>query len=383
MIIDRDCFERIKKTALNMGKVSRLTNRDKAYATDLPEEIGIQLTGKCNLRCKHCFEWSKEYKGYNRTCNFAIEEELSINIIDRVLEETEKIKSNLFLWGGEPLVYSKWENLIELLYKYKRWTVLCTNGIGICDKIDGILKISDNLAILTSIEGFEEANDKIRGNGSYRKALKGIKLILDLQKKGEYQGKQSVHCTINNDNIFKLYEFVEYMEQLGIDTLYICFPWYIHKSLARKMDLYYRNNFNKCDKEENIKSWHSFGFHIEEKNIDALLLQMEMINNRNWNIRVRYQPGIEIEEAKKYAKGENIVVQKKQQCLAIRDRIDILSTGEVSSCKLFKEFIVGNLHNQSLEEIWHGEKYRKFREILNKKLMPVCSRCILLYLNGK
>lgn len=382
--LDKESFNRIKRTALNMGKVSKLSYDDSTYATDLPEEIGIQLTNRCNLCCKHCFEWSEDHKGYNRNYDAkTIGKELPIEIIEKVLRETDKIKSNLFLWGGEPLVYKKWEELIALLEKYKRWTVLCTNGINITEKIDSILKISENLAILTSIEGFEDANDKIRGKGSFQNAMDGINTILNLQKEGIYLGKQSVHCTINNYNVFRLFEFVEYMESLGIDTLYICFPWYITKTLANKMDMYYKNNFPLQYQKDKTNSWYSFGFHIAEENINVLLEQMEKINKRSWNIRVRYQPGIEICEAEAFARGENIVVQKKHQCLAMRDRIDILTTGEVSSCKLFNEFTVGNLQNESLAEIWHGEKYEKFRVTVDKELMPICSRCILLYLNGK
>lgn len=382
--LDRENFNRIKKTAINMVRVSTRSNIDNAYATALPEEIGIQLTNRCNLRCKHCFEWSEAHNGYNRKCNeTTLGEELPIDIIEKVLHQTEEIKSNLFLWGGEPLVYKKWEELISLLEVHKRWTVLCTNGININDKMEGILRISENLAILTSLEGFEYANDKIRGKGSYQNAITGIKTVLNLQKKGIYLGKQSVHCTINNYNLFNLFEFVEYMESLGIDTLYICFPWYITQKLARKMDLYYKNNFPLQYQDKKVNSWHSFGFHIEDKNINILLEQMKKINDRTWNIRVRYQPGIELCEAEGYARGENIVAQKKNQCLAIRDRLDILATGEVSSCKLFKEFTVGNLNVQSLVEIWRGEKYKKFRKTIDKELMPVCSRCILLYLNGK
>lgn len=380
--LDRESFNRIKKTALNMSKSQRRTQKNPYYTTQIPEEIGLQLTNNCNLRCKHCFEWSE--KGYNRTTNQSISHcELPIEIIEQLLKETQNQKSNLFLWGGEPLVYKKWDQLVELLYKYERWTVLCTNGINLHEKIESLLKISKNLAILTSLEGFEKENDEIRGTGSFNNAISGIKEILKLQKAKEFYGKQSVHCTINDNNIPYLYSFMEYMEELSVDTVYFCFPWYISENIANKMDKFYEKNFSYIGIKNKINSWHSFNFHIKEDNINSLIQQMNKINKRIWNIRIRYQPALELTQVKDFVLGNEIVAQNKCNCLAIRNRMDVMADASVSACKLFSEFTMGNLKNQSLIEIWKGENFNKFRKIIQNQLMPVCSRCILLYLNGK
>lgn len=380
--LDKRSFERIKKTVSNMSMGKRMTQGQRSFSTELPQEIGLQLTNRCNLRCKHCFEWSES--GYNNTVNCSVNsKELPFEVVEKCFRETEKIKSNLFLWGGEPMVYKHWNELVDLLDKDPRWSVLCTNGILVEDSMEGLLRISGNLAILTSIEGFEEENDIIRGKGSYKRVLKGINEVIRLQKKGDFKGKQSIHCTINDAMIGKLYGFVEYMEEIGVDTVYLCFPWYISKEIASEMDSYFSRCFSWLNVEQDSFSWYSFDFHVNPEKINELKKDLQRINNKNWNLRVRYQPAVEMDEVKDFVSGKDIIIQNKTKCLALCNRMDVLADGAVSACKLFREFCVGNLLDSSIGELWKSEKFDKIRSQINKSLMPVCSRCILLYLNGQ
>lgn len=379
--LDRQSFDRIKKTALNMARCRKGLETDPCYHTRLPEEVGLQLTNRCNLRCRHCFEWSD--KGYNHTTNKSYNAgELSLELIERVLEETVPTNANLFLWGGEPLAYSRWDELAEMVGRYKRWSVLCTNGITVNEQLDSLLPLSPYLAILTSLEGFEAENDAIRGKGSFAKAMNGIKEIIRLQRAGEFKGKQSVHCTISDSMIGKLYAFLEYMEDIGIDTLYYCFPWYIPEKVACQMDDYYREKFSFLDIHNEINSWHSFHFRIDPALTETLLKELEAIRSRSWNIRIRYQPAVEPEQVEGFVHGDVMPAQQKKRCLAVTNRMDILADGNVSACKLFSEFDVGNLYDSSVEEIWNSERFDHIRKILSEGLTPVCSKCVLLYLNG-
>jgi len=44
---------------------------------------------------------------------------------------------------------------------------------------------------------------------------------------------------------------------------------------------------------------------------------------------------------------------------------------------------VGNLHEQSISEIWNGEKYNTFRAHMKEHgLMSICPGCCILYLAG-
>jgi len=59
--------------------------------------------------------------------------------------------------------------------------------------------------------------------------------------------------------------------------------------------------------------------------------------------------------------------------------LNIWANGDVSPCCTFygKDLIVGNIHKQTLKEVWDSKKMQTIREqIYNKKFNPVCQKCL-------
>jgi radical SAM protein with 4Fe4S-binding SPASM domain len=81
--------------------------------------------------------------------------------------------------------------------------------------------------------------------------------------------------------------------------------------------------------------------------------------------------------------GSHRPAQNKTRCLALRTRMDVFPSGEVVSCKFFPEFAVGNLAEAEVAEVWQGSGFDQVRETVSRcGLMPVCSKCPLLYTRG-
>lgn len=100
-------------------------------------------------------------------------------------------------------------------------------------------------------------------------------------------------------------------------------------------------------------------------------------------MRLRYQPQIEDDEVDGFIRGTSRPAQRRHRCLAVSNRIEIHADGRVSSCKFFPEFVIGDLHDSRADELWQSERFQRVRASLRQNgLMPVCSKCILLYLNG-
>jgi len=56
------------------------------------------------------------------------------------------------------------------------------------------------------------------------------------------------------------------------------------------------------------------------------------------------------------------------------DRVDIHTDGRIAVCG--DGHTIGNVNSGTITEAWSGEKYRRFRGVLNKhKIMPMCFRC--------
>ena len=182
--IDPAEFDRMKKSMGNLSKAVRARKTNPAYAASAPEEIGIQLTYRCNIRCEHCFQWNDQ-GFFHHLSKEEVRDELSAEVVEKILFETREAKSNLYLWGGEPTVHKEWDALSLMLEKDPRWTVLCTNGLLIERKLESILRISENTVLLISVDGFKEQNDAIRGKGTFDKIMHNVNLVKDLQKSGE------------------------------------------------------------------------------------------------------------------------------------------------------------------------------------------------------
>jgi radical SAM protein with 4Fe4S-binding SPASM domain len=63
-------------------------------------------------------------------------------------------------------------------------------------------------------------------------------------------------------------------------------------------------------------------------------------------------------------------------CVSIYQAVEINSNGDVSPCRDYNDYVVGNIRNATVTELWNSPAYRNFRRSLAAEgLMPVCSRC--------
>ncbi|GEM62223.1 radical SAM protein [Sphingobacterium faecium NBRC 15299] len=376
--------KKIKQKIHNTKLCAKEREKDPKFALDVPIEIGLKLTNRCNLRCTHCFQW--DIGGYHHSLDkseLKKDGDLSFEIVTELFNKTKEANSSLYLWGGEPTLYAHWDKLMDLLVVDPRETVLCTNGVTLHTKIDSILKVSEYLTVLVSIEGPEDIHNAIRGKDTYAKIVKNLDQLIQLREEGLFKGTLSVEAVISDGLIPQMYEFCEYWESRGIDSLYLNFPWFIPHAVADHMDEYFENKFSWMGPGLGKgNSWHSFDFKISSELIDELKRQMKKIIDRKWNIRIRFHPDLTTKDLIEYIEGSVKPAQDRTRCLGMSNRIDLLPSGQVTPCKKFPEFNVGNLNNKSLEEIWKGDKFDEFRNIQNNGLMDICSKCEILYANG-
>jgi len=167
--------------------------------------IFYELTNKCNLNCRYCF---------NRS--MARSFELQTRDWEYISDYLPK-NSQINLFGGEPFEYGGIEAVLlkldTLLSKKKIREVRCfTNGTN-TEKIISILKkIKNPLWILISLDGIEQDNDKSRGKGNYNKTIETIKKI-----KKETKHIIWVKSLITNLNYKNIASFVKILDGIGVD----------------------------------------------------------------------------------------------------------------------------------------------------------------------
>lgn len=349
---------------------------------ELPEVLGIKLTNRCNLRCTHCYQWNES--GHHRDMGWAEQNlDLDVSVIERVLDETRAVQSRLYLWGGEPFVHREIERILALLAQHRRVSTICTNAYYISAHINRLCDISEFTELLIAVEGFEAEHDSLRGKGSFRKVMATIDELLGLRAAGRYNGKIFIHTVIHDQMIGKLYDLLKYIEELKIDMILLCFPWYISDYTSRAMDDFVHDRFDwLIDVGTGRHSWDAYKYRIEPASIERLLEDLGRINTRTWTTKVRYQPGLEFDEIEAFVRGMPMSARCATTCRVLDRRTDITPTGDVVACKFFPEFAIGNLRDNTLSALWQSDRYHRIRETLGQQLSPACSKCSALYLHA-
>lgn len=170
------------------------------------EDVCIHPTLRCNIFCKTCYNCGVKTP----------EHELNIDKIKNFLDETTDFISDkccLSILGGEPLLVP--EKTLEIAKYAKdlgfKWRNMSTNGTLITR--DFARKAKDiGLEVQVSLDGEKpETNDRIRGKGSFNRAIEGVKILVEV-------GTHSILCmTYHSGNFDKLEEYYELALKLGVD----------------------------------------------------------------------------------------------------------------------------------------------------------------------
>jgi MoaA/NifB/PqqE/SkfB family radical SAM enzyme len=149
--------------------------KEKSIAEVYPgveqEKLAIEVTTHCNSSCLHCFA----HAGISRHSS------LPIDLVKEIIAEGyDAGYRHLHITGGEPLL---WKGLFEALdhgfdMGYKT-IFMNTNGTLITEEISKKLAAYRSFSISVSLEGPEPLHDRLRGEGSYRRALLGIERALN------------------------------------------------------------------------------------------------------------------------------------------------------------------------------------------------------------
>lgn len=180
-------------------KVIKALIENKLYGKRTPIIATILITNRCNLKCFYCYA-----KVFNRQV-----EDLSKTDIFRMIDDLKRMGTVLIiLSGGEPLLRDDVGEIIN--YIMKKNNLMCevlTNGHFVEKRIDDLKKV-DSLCI--SIDGDEESHDKIRGKGSYAKAIKALGLSL------AHNIKTRIHTTLTKNNLSSLEHLVNLAQMYGV-----------------------------------------------------------------------------------------------------------------------------------------------------------------------
>ncbi|AFS77134.1 radical SAM domain-containing protein [Gottschalkia acidurici 9a] len=206
-----------------------VVNLDQALDSSL-EQITLEVTESCNMRCKYCIYHSSDI-GFRNFGEANMSFDIAKIAIDELMNKSQGMKEvSIGFYGGEPLLnFGLIKNCINYCqeeYKDKKiYYTMTTNATLIDKEIANFISTIDNFSITVSLDGSKEVHDKHRvlmnGKGSFIDTMNGVKLLSNAfgDKVNEYISFNAViDDNVDLDYMKALNEFFSSIEWTTPDT---------------------------------------------------------------------------------------------------------------------------------------------------------------------
>ncbi len=295
----------------------------KSIQWGLPFTISIEPTTKCNLACPECPSGLKSFTRATGDMD-------SIFFSGFLLSYHKELLYLYFYFQGEPFMHNKLLDNVALAVKKNIYTVTSTNAHFITErKAEEIVK-SGLHRIIISMDGIEqETYEKYRKKGTLEKVQKGIANIVAAKKKAKSKTPLVVlQCLIVSHNEHEIDAIKSFGKEVGVD-----------KTVFKTAQIYnYKQGSSLMPKNSKYNRY--------KKNIDGTYSLKSTYKNKCWKLW--------------------------HSCV-------ITWNFNVVPCCFDKDakYIMGNVGDNNLAEIWYNKSYNLFREklIQNRKGIDICMNC--------
>jgi MoaA/NifB/PqqE/SkfB family radical SAM enzyme len=167
----------------------------KGFYEDLDEFPGamVNITNHCNLKCRHCFIFRDANPN---EAPLSIKDEMKDDAMLLTLQGLrDKYNIQSMLWmGGEPMLRHK---LLRRGIRLFKSNTITTNGTV------PLIDFGPDLLYVISVDGPEDLNDSIRGEGVFKKVMNNLESL-----PADFSSPFQVQCVVTRSNQNRLEELV-------------------------------------------------------------------------------------------------------------------------------------------------------------------------------
>lgn len=320
----------------------------------LPRSIYIEPTSRCNELCQQC----------PRTLLSREEDrDLTFDEFRRIVDQFPKLERVVLHGLGEPLLNKELPGMIRYLKDRGVYVLFNSNGILLNEKRGRALIESGLDEYRLSMDGSSrEMYAHVRGVDAFDKIWRNVKAFIALQRSLDASKPAvSLWFTAMRENLPELPGLVDLATNAGIKEIYLQRLVYFDQGLAASK----QSLFRRSSQEE-----------------------LELVKSCEQTCRER---GITFRAAGSATPVESLIRDFGERpwsgCNRPYTLMYITSSGNVLSCcfapfghrsarEYKEERVLGNVFQQSIENIWHGERYEAFRRAFESD-HPArhCSQC--------
>lgn len=294
-----------------------------------PSTITLMVNNVCATNCIYCYQDKSKIVN----CTIPLER------IESLVEEAYNLKVNTFdVIGGEFFLYKNWKEVLKQLKSHGYNPYLSTK-IPLRKKDIAFLHSIGIIDIQVSIDSLIE--DSLISSIGVKKGYKD-KMIKSLKLLEEYNIPVMIHSVLTKynasiDDMKSIYNVIKELKNL-VD-------WHIVKG---DPSLYPKTDYKSIEITPD-----------DHNLIVDYLNSLKLLNEIKINTPEKILSKINISSNIEY---QNIVLNnffKRSFCSGLYSSIYILPNGDVTMCEQLywqKRFIIGNILENTIEEIWNSEK---------------------------
>lgn len=339
--------------------------------------VSLRVNEVCNLRCNSCAQWGENGHILQRVQRGEKLHELSFDVCKKLLYEVKPQKPFIYVWGGEPSMWKPLLPFFEELTKNGLIGALVSNGQALDEVIEDLISLNSCIQLFLSLDGWDagsqnKARSPAGGNSrNFEKVMALINKVDEIKKRKKMHfpliAPITVISNVNYGHLADIHKLVQHKTQLH--PLY--WGWYITEERAQLHIKVFEKLFGY--KPNNHAGYQSSSFDGIDPEVAAE--QVRVVKSLTNGSVPHFLPHFETaREIERYYTDHSWDCGYPA-CRSIYYNAEINPDGRMTPCRDYQDYFVGNIYEQNFFDIWQGERYKKFRQVLKQGLLPVCTRC--------
>jgi len=320
-----------------------------------------------------CGQWGREGVTRKQEAGY-INSQINVEQMQKIVDELSLFRPSITLFGGEPLFYRGFTQLVKYIKDKGMHCLLITNGSMLEEFAEDIVKSGlDELNI--SLDGDRQLHDQIRGlPGLFDKIINGLEKIqrikVQMKKKRPLVNLQ---CTITKYNYEHLEQLIIVADKIKADSLTFHNLIFLDEGILEKQKKI--DTLLGCS----CVDWEGFKF-APGIDPEALHRTITKILTAKHKFNVDFYPNFSRQALMEYYKKADYTGPDfSSRCISPWIAAYIFPDGEVRPC-LNSNYSYGNVLTDKFTKLWNNQKAVNFRRLLKKnRIFPACARCTELY----